>query len=605
MARGSFPKGPSFVHPEKASAIGSRNSMHRQNRDENEESRQVIDEEVDKILRHVSAKLPPEVLEKLHVGGNVKEILHNYYNQNFQNMLNRYLVTVEDEMSKKFHNIVDEEEAQSLDSYQPRSVGKLIDHLGNEQQFTSAATDQSIVNIYGSLQGQIQQGTTELEQATDKLLTERRDIGAFVQGKNAYSIVKCLFSDNPFKPETVEDIDLVINITEGELLEPIFHYQKAAESIIRDILSARIIGRIDQEVQELDSKLSAEGQGLDESEKIFEQLKRLESYMEGDDESIAQARKTVEDFLKTISGLSSEVDVDEYDSLNIRENVQKIMEDEKLRTQGFNQAVTAMTSILDSSRLGYQHIETFKNSRQVVIREYEDTNYHVLPDERYSITLSYYDDLQLREMRTAYCQQLDEFESEAQKLWQVFERVYQGLKETEGFSDYDSVTENHLGTKGRGHGEVGNTEKLWDEISFIQPEKSSQEKLNETFAEKRRYLTNKFKILRTKIQDLFVMEYPEHRIILDQRLDFLEEEFRQFNRSHNPFHVQPGLLVKATISTIKRQEVTMNGMSNVLNEFLNRISSGFKDTAIEEHHRQTINLEQVKSFSGSPEEVTV
>ena len=35
---------------------------------------------------------------------------------------------------------------------------------------------------------------------------------------------------------------------------------------------------------------------MNESEKVFEQLKRLESYLEGDDESIAQARKTVEKF---------------------------------------------------------------------------------------------------------------------------------------------------------------------------------------------------------------------------------------------------------------------------------------------------------------------
>ena len=101
MARENIVKGPNYVHPEKPSAVGSRNSLNRNERDEYQEARIVIDEEVDKILNHIHAKLPPEVLEKLDVMGSVKSKLHNYFNQDFQNMLNRYLVTAEDEMNKK------------------------------------------------------------------------------------------------------------------------------------------------------------------------------------------------------------------------------------------------------------------------------------------------------------------------------------------------------------------------------------------------------------------------------------------------------------------------------------------------------------------------
>ena len=127
MARGSIPKGPNVIHPEKPSAVGSRNSVHRHGRNEYEEAQAIIDEEVDKVLNHVAAKLPPEVLEKLHVGGNVKEILHNYYNQSFQNMFNRYVITVEDEMSKRFRNLVDEEESRNLNNYSPRDTGRLLE----------------------------------------------------------------------------------------------------------------------------------------------------------------------------------------------------------------------------------------------------------------------------------------------------------------------------------------------------------------------------------------------------------------------------------------------------------------------------------------------
>ncbi|MDX2468990.1 MAG: cytoplasmic filament protein CfpA, partial [SAR324 cluster bacterium] len=117
MSNDSFYQGPNQVHPEKESAVGSRNSLHRDGRNEYSESKLLIDEEVDKILNHVTAKLPPEVLEKIHVGGTVKDILHNYFNQSFHNMYNRYLVTVEDELSKKFRRMIDTEEVQGLNKH--------------------------------------------------------------------------------------------------------------------------------------------------------------------------------------------------------------------------------------------------------------------------------------------------------------------------------------------------------------------------------------------------------------------------------------------------------------------------------------------------------
>ncbi len=93
-------KGPNYFHPEKPSAVGSRNSLYREDRNEYQESALLINEEVDKILTHVAAKLPPEVASKVEVMGGIKSKLHNYYNQTYQNMLNRYLVTAEDELAK-------------------------------------------------------------------------------------------------------------------------------------------------------------------------------------------------------------------------------------------------------------------------------------------------------------------------------------------------------------------------------------------------------------------------------------------------------------------------------------------------------------------------
>ncbi len=586
MARGSLPKGPNFVHPEKAGAIGSRNSIHRDTRDEYKESELLIEEEVSKVLHHIESKLPPEVLEKLNVSGNIKELLHNYYNQNFQNMLNRYLVTVEDEMSKKLANLVDDEEEKNLNKYHSKSVVELIERLGKGEPFLSSNTDRSVISVYSNLQEQLNRQMNDLELDTQKMLRGRSDIGAFVRGENAYSIVKCSLSDNALKPETVSDIDLVINITDAELLDPIFHYQVVSDTIVRDILSDRLINLIDKEIVELNAKFKNSNQDeLNESDKIFEKLKRLEKYFD-DDNQAYQDNAAVNNFLQAIKGQGPELDKEDFDPLSIRANVQRIVDDENMRSRGFNKAVTAITGILDSSRLGYQHIESFKSTRKVVIREYGDTNNLSLPDERYTVTLAYYDDLQLREMRTAYCQQIEEFEAETQKLWSVLESIYELENSSGSHMDYDQVAARILGTKVVNRSNTLQGGKAWDEISFINPDKSSQEKLNETFGSLRRVLKKKYTLLRKRIQELYKFENPTERAIMDQRLDFIEKEFELFSRTFNPFHVQPGLVVDVTISTIKRQEITMDGMSNVLDEFLACVSKGFVDNAVEEFASQ-------------------
>ena len=51
--------------------------------------------------------------------GGVKEKLYNYFNQNYQNMFNRYMVTTEDEMVKKVRGFVDREEMKVLNRYTP------------------------------------------------------------------------------------------------------------------------------------------------------------------------------------------------------------------------------------------------------------------------------------------------------------------------------------------------------------------------------------------------------------------------------------------------------------------------------------------------------
>jgi hypothetical protein len=133
MASLDLPKSPNVFHPEKPSAVGSRNSLAQEFRDQQAEVDLLLSEEVDKVMNHIQAKLPPQVLERLDVMGGLKEKIYNYYNQNYQNMFNRYAVTSEDEMVKKVRNFVDKEEMKTLARYTPKEISALLDAIGQVQ----------------------------------------------------------------------------------------------------------------------------------------------------------------------------------------------------------------------------------------------------------------------------------------------------------------------------------------------------------------------------------------------------------------------------------------------------------------------------------------
>ena len=625
MAKGSVPAGPNFVHPEKPSAVGSRNSINRNNRDEYSESKLVIEEEVDKILNHISAKLPPEVLEKLHVGGGVKSLLHTYFNQSFQNMFNRYITTVEDEMGKKFRDLIDKDEFQNLNRYTPREISSLIDRIGGSDKFNTAEVEKSVVNIYGHLQGHVQRGVFDLEQVTNSILRQKIDVGSFVRGENTYAVVKCSFKDCEYKPEGVADIKLVINILEEELISPIYHYQVATDMIIKVMISDHISHLVNREVDKINDKLMNEGQTeLSSNEQIFENFRGLEKHLDHGEvnDSSKQFSFVAYEVFEAIKGIHAEISQVEFDPLNFRENVKFVVDDSNLRNRGFNTAVNALTAILDTSRMGYQHIENFKNVRKLVIREYQDTNALALPDERYGIRLSYYDDLQLREMRTAHCQQLDELDSEIGKLWDVSMKLYNNMKKEKTEEDFDDISKRYLkssNTLGKKFGyfekntdsildEDEANEKLWDKITFVEPNKTKMEDLNATLNGKIQKLLKKLTIVKHRLIQIYQRNNPPARIIVEQRLNFLQKTFDTFRGGYNPFQVQPGLLVGIDISTVKRKRTTMTGMSNVLNEFLSGISKGFRDAAFAGYSRrrstdQTANQDEFGSSEESKSDI--
>jgi hypothetical protein len=613
MAAIDLPKSPNVFHPEKPSAVGSRNSLAQEFRDQQAEVDLLMSEEVDKVMNHITSKLPKEVAEKLDIMGGIKEKLYNYFNQNYQNMMNRFIVTSEDEMVKKVRNFIDKEEMKSLARYTPKEIAALLDQVGGIDKFNTGEIEKSIVNMYGHLQGHIQRGVNDLENLTNSLLRQKTDVGAFIRGENAYSIVKCSFKDNPNKPKTVTDVKLSVNILDSELISPIFHYQVTVEFLIKDMISKNITDLIDKEIEKLKDQVIDEGrEELSDGEILFEKMKRVEKYTsdEKDDPKSRRYSYFAKSLMDKVEGLRAEIDPEEYDPVNIRENLKRIMDIENIRNRGFNTAINSITSILDTSKMGYQHVENLKNARELVLREYEDTDYDRLPDERYAIRLKYYDQAQLLEERKSYDVQAKTFEIEIQHLWDVLEMVYEDAKFMKGVVDFNDLAKRLKGKIRRrikaktGDPLYEDIEKSWSEVTFVRSGDTDVERMNRTYIAEKDEIKRRIIMMRDKLQKLYGYRYPIQRRVMEERLSFLEKQFLAFEYLINPYHIQPGLLLDVNITSIKRKKATLDGMANVLNEFLYGVSKGFQDAAFASfsRRRSTVRADIAQSFAVTPAE---
>ncbi|MDR1024107.1 MAG: cytochrome C oxidase subunit II [Treponema sp.] len=609
MASIDLPKSPNVFHPEKPSAVGSRNSLAQEYRDQQNEVNQLLEEETNKVIHHLTARLPKDVLERLDVMGSVKEKLYNYFNQNYQNMFNRYMVTAEDEMVKKVRNYIDKEETKVLARYTPKEIGDLLDAVGGADKFNTGEIEKSMVNMYGHLQGHIQRGVNELETHTNSILRQKTDTGAFVRGENAYSIVKCAFKDNLLKPKTVSDVKLSVNILDSELISPIFHYQVTVEYLIKDLLSKHIIDNIDRVIEQLkDERIDQGVEELSDSEIIFNKINHVENYTDDkpDDPKSKRYAIIAKAIFERISELRAEIDPATFDQQNVRENIKKIVDIENIRNRGFNTAINSITSILDTSKMGYQYIENLKNSREVLIREYEDTDAANLPDERYQIRLRYFDNAQLIEERKAYDVQIKSFETEVQHLWDILETLYQDAKNPFKVNDFEDLADKNKGKIRRkikeksGEPVYENIAKAWDEISPVKTAETEVERTNRTYIYEKDKIRQKFIIMRNRMRQMYGYQYPVQRRVMEDRLAFLEREYFRFEYNINPYHLNPGLLLDVDITSIKRKKATLDSMANVLNEFLHGVSKGFTDAAFASfsRRRSTVREDISQSFGG-------
>ncbi|HPL15450.1 MAG TPA: cytoplasmic filament protein CfpA [Spirochaetota bacterium] len=592
MAFTQFPKSPNKFHPTIPNAVGSHESYAQEGRDKIAEQRLIVNETTDRVVNQVLTKLPEEVLVKMEIMGGLKEKLYNYVNQTYVNMFNRYTVTMEDEFMKKVRDFVDKEELRGLARYTPREIIELMDKIAGPDKFHTGEIEKSIINMYGHLQGHIQRGVNDLETETNSILRQKTDIGAFVRGQNAYAILKCVFKDNEYRPKYVYDVKLSINILESELISPMYHYQVTVENLLKDAIQKHVQDLIDRQVQAFNDELVDQSKReLTGSEKMFEKIKRIENFTddEKDDEKSKRYTILAKKFLDKIEGLRAEIDVEDFDPLNIRENIKFIIDEESVRNRGYNTAINNITSILDTSKLGYQVCNNMKNARVCHIREYEETDTSILPDERYAMRLAFYDQNQLKVEKKEYDKQMDSFSTEIKMLWDVCHGYYESKKRFRSLKDFDDLAARIMSKewkRAKKEREEDPENILWNEIGEMYPEDSFVEKNNRTYENRIVNLKNKLNYLKDMLQKMHGYQNPVERVILDERINFMSKRFNEFTYRVNPHHIQPGLILDIDIATIKRKQYMLKGMANVLNEFLYGVSKGFSDAAFAQYTRR-------------------
>ncbi|MDR1618424.1 MAG: cytochrome C oxidase subunit II, partial [Treponema sp.] len=255
-------------------------------------------------------------------------------------------------------------------------------------------------------------------------------------------------------------------------------------------------------------------------------------------------------------------------------------------------------------------IENLKNARELMVREYEDTDAVHLPDERYQIRMIYFDNAQLIEERKAYDVQMKSFETEVQHLWDTLEVIYQDSKPAFKVTDFDDLAKKNRNRirkvikEKSGEPLYEDIAKVWDEISFVRPAETEVERMNRTYLYEKDRLRNRIILMRNKMKVMYDYLYPIERRVMEERLSFLEREYYRFDYMINPYHIQPGLLLDVDITSIKRKKATLDAMANVLNEFLHGVSKGFQDAAFASfsRRRSTVREDINQTFGATTED---
>ena len=347
-----------------------------------------------------------------------------------------------------------------------------------------------------------------LKDYTDALL--RKEAGGFIKDENADNIIKCSFIDNPLKPKTVTDVNLRLNVPDSVLIQPATLYNAAAAYLIKDVISGHVIECFNKEIDSVDDSEKANISAAELLDKVTEM---------------------------------------EEEAADIFSNNPAI---ENIRDKGFAASINALATLLENANMDYQYIENVPDKRELIIREYEDTEVDDLPDERYSIRLSYNNEKQLAEERKFYDALIGDFESKIRHLWDLIGVLYKDSKSVFKVNDYEDLARKN---KGR--------------VKYMPEEKSEEELYG------REWALAKLVKMRERANKIYASISAAERDVLEERLSRLETDYVYISGLANPHQLKAGIFIDMEITTIKRKKTTLTAMASVLNEFVKRLICEF------------------------------
>ncbi len=443
--------------------------------------------------------------------------------------------------------------------------------------FTTNDVERSIASTYVSLQDNLERSVKALEKKTNSLLLQRTDVGSFITSGKAFNVVKCSFKNNQQKPNTVVDVKMAVNILDAELINPIYHYQKPIQDLLKEVVSNHIHEEIDRKVETINLSLQKDGKAkLDGKTELFERLKSLEGYLGfeevDNDEQSKRYEYMSKQLIDSLDATTFEIPSHEWDPTNVRENLKSILDAEHVHSRGFNQVISMLTTILDNYKLGYQYINNLKNARDCNIMEYSPADQGELPDETFSIKLSYTDSDQLREQRKAYNAQTDALKKHIEQAAQVVEKLYLKHAAADKQTTYGDLAGKYLAKEGE-------LPREWKELVFSEAKNLEKVTSNQEFV---RDMKATFTLMETQLSRAFGNNFTPERQISSERIAFLKEQFSRFTAQINPHHLQQGLVIEMDVTSVKKNPTTLKNISNVLNELLFNISKKFVDQSIQD-----------------------
>jgi len=404
-----------------------------------------------------------------------------------------------------------------------RAIKMMLENEGG--QFNTGEIEKS--------SGSRQWDAGNLEAYTDNMLRHKAGIGSVVDSQKVNSVASCVFKDNAIKPKTVTDLRLSLNIPETELIDSESSFMASAAFLSRELCGY-----------------------------LYESIDRAEILK-------TAAKEEAVNFLDTL--LNERIKIDSLDQAGYEylQNTDSSEEFEEIRDKGFSAASNLIVSILNGVNLDCQFLENLKDRREILLREYEDTDDSVLPDERYQIRLRYFNKKQLLGERVAYDDRLKVLSCETRRLWDLLEVIYQDSKSVFKVNDFEDLVRKN---KNR----INDLIKDGTGKSSSDSQKPAETPLPAAHGEKEeiRVLLAK---MEERIKNISDSMYAVERQITEERLSLLEKEFSYFENRINPYNLQPGILVDIDLTFIKRKRTTLDAMSKALGRFLDNAAGCFRE----------------------------